>query len=181
MKFRPDTISVASLVIAFGSAFLYFLGGLYLVPALIGIVLASFFDAIDGEVARQRNLQSTRGDYVDHVIDRYVDAALIIGIGLSPYGNAVVTIFALSGIMLTSYLGTQAQAIGLDRDYEGIMGRANRLVLIIVLGILQIILPVSYPLGILNMTPSLVLLIILAIGGHATAITRVHRAMQKLK
>jgi archaetidylinositol phosphate synthase len=181
MKFKPDTISLASLVIAFASAFLYFLGGLYLVPALIGIVFASFFDAIDGEVARQRNLQSPRGDYVDHVIDRYVDAALIIGIGLSPYGNAVVTIFAVSGIMLTSYLGTQAQAIGLDRDYEGIMGRANRLVLIIVLGALQIILPVSYPMGILTMTPSLVLLIILAIGGHATAVTRVRRAMQKLK
>ncbi len=181
MRFKPDAISAASLVIAFVSAFLYFLGGFYLIPAVIGIIVASFFDAVDGEVARRRNLQSLRGDYVDHVIDRYVDVALILGIGFSPYGNPVVTVFALSGIMLTSYLGTQAQAVGLKRDYEGIMGRANRLVMIIIMGIVQIILPASYPIYWLNLTPSLVLLLILAIGGHATAVRRVYRALEKLK
>ncbi|HRW83235.1 MAG TPA: CDP-alcohol phosphatidyltransferase family protein, partial [Methanothrix sp.] len=40
-------------------------------------------------------------------------------------------IFAVMGVLLTSYLGTQAQALRLGRLYGGIMGRADRLVLIL--------------------------------------------------
>ena len=33
-------------------------------------------------------------------------------------------------MLLASYMGTQAQAIGVKRDYHGILGRADRLIIL---------------------------------------------------
>jgi hypothetical protein len=38
---------------------------------------------------------------------------------------------------MTSYMGTQAQALGCGRDYGGILGRADRLVILIIIPLLQ--------------------------------------------
>ena len=146
MRFSPNSISVSSLILALAAGLFFYIGNYYLIIAVLFVALSALFDAVDGQVARAKNLASKRGDYIDHVIDRYSDIAIITGIGLSHPGNAVILAFALSGVLLTSYLGTQAQAIGLGRDYEGIMGRANRLIIIILFSIVQIILPFSYSL-----------------------------------
>ena len=92
----------------------------------------------------------------------------------------MILAFALSGVLLTSYLGTQAQAIGLGRDYEGIMGRANRLIIIILFSIVQIILPFSYSLYGFPVTPFILLLLVLAVGGHLTALRRISRTFRRL-
>ena len=38
---------------------------------------------------------------------------------------------------MLSYMGTQAQAIGAGRDYAGLLGRADRLVVLIMVPIIQ--------------------------------------------
>ncbi|MGC8505326.1 MAG: CDP-alcohol phosphatidyltransferase family protein [Thermoplasmata archaeon] len=180
MRFSPDSISVASLILALAAGLFFYIGSYYLIIAVLFVALSALFDAVDGQVARARNLASKRGDYIDHVIDRYSDAAIITGIGLSHPGSAVILAFALSGVLLTSYLGTQAQAIGLGRDYEGIMGRANRLIIIILFSIVQITLPFSYSLHGFPFTPFILLLLVLAVGGHLTALRRISRTFRKL-
>ena len=40
---------------------------------------------------------------------------------------------ALVFTLLTSYMGTQAQAVGLKRNYGGLLGRADRMVLLLVI------------------------------------------------
>jgi archaetidylinositol phosphate synthase len=179
MRFSPNSISVASLILAILAGVFFFLGGYYLILAVIFVAFSALFDAVDGQVARARNMASRRGDYIDHVIDRYSDIAIITGIGLSHTGNAVILAFALSGVLLTSYLGTQAQAIGLGRDYEGVMGRANRLVIIMLFSIVQIIVPFSYNFNVILITPFVLLLIILAVGGQ-TALRRISRTFRRL-
>jgi archaetidylinositol phosphate synthase len=180
MRFSPNSISVASLILAILAGVFFFLGGYYLILAVIFVAFSALFDAVDGQVARARNMASRRGDYIDHVIDRYSDIAIITGIGLSHTGNAVILAFALSGVLLTSYLGTQAQAIGLGRDYEGVMGRANRLVIIMLFSIVQIIVPFSYNFNVILITPFVLLLFILAVGGHLTALRRISRTFRRL-
>ncbi len=180
MRFSPNSISVASLILALAAGLFFYIGNYYLVIAVLFVALSALFDAVDGQVARAKNLASKRGDYIDHVIDRYSDIAIITGIGLSHPGNAVILAFALSGVLLTSYLGTQAQAIGLGRDYEGIMGRANRLIIIILFSIVQIILPFSYSLYGFPVTPFILLLLVLAVGGHLTALRRISRTFRRL-
>jgi len=46
---------------------------------------------------------------------------------------------ALVGVLLTSYMGTQAQAVGAKRMYAGILGRADRIVLSFLIPLVQMV------------------------------------------
>jgi archaetidylinositol phosphate synthase len=136
--------------------------------AILAVAFNAFFDAMDGAVAREMKIQSIRGDFLDHAVDRYADIFIITGIfsgGLAPWQ---VGVFALTGVLMASYLGTQAQAVGVGRYYGGILGRADRLVLIMVVGIAELLVPA----GIFGYTLFFWLLLIFGILGHLTAFQR---------
>jgi phosphatidylglycerophosphate synthase len=42
---------------------------------------------------------------------------------------------------MTSYLGTQAQALGVGRNYRGLLGRADRLVLVFFIALFSLAVP----------------------------------------
>src|SRR5437867_9018264 len=101
--------------------------------------ISSYLDALDGRVAKLFRKTSVRGDLVDHVFDRYADVFIVSGIGFGLYCRLSVGFFAIIGILLTSYMGTQAQALGQGRRYAGLLGRADRLVLLFLGGLLQLL------------------------------------------
>jgi archaetidylinositol phosphate synthase len=79
-----------------------------------------------------------------------------------------IGVLALTGVLMSSYLGTQAQAVGVGRYYGGLLGRADRLVLILVVGIIDILLPMSwYGLSWFGW-----LFVLFGIFGHVTAFQR---------
>ena len=135
---------------------------------IIAVALNAFCDAMDGAVAREMKIQSKRGDFLDHAVDRYADIFIITGIfagGLVPWQ---IGVFALTGVLMASYLGTQAQAVGVGRYYGGLLGRADRLVLILIVGVIDLIVPMSFfGLGWLGW-----LLVSFGIFGHITAFQR---------
>jgi archaetidylinositol phosphate synthase len=135
---------------------------------IIAVALNAFCDAMDGAVAREMKIQSKRGDFLDHAVDRYADIFIITGIfagGLVPWQ---IGVFALTGVLMSSYLGTQAQAVGVGRYYGGLLGRADRLVLILIVGVIDLIVPMSFfGLGWLGW-----LLVSFGIFGHITAFQR---------
>lgn len=135
---------------------------------IIAVALNAFCDAMDGAVAREMKIQSKRGDFLDHAVDRYADIFIITGIfagGLVPWQ---IGVFALTGVLMASYLGTQAQAVGVGRYYGGLLGRADRLVLILIVGVIDLIVPVSFfGLGWLGW-----LLVSFGVFGHITAFQR---------
>ena len=63
---------------------------------------------------------------LDHVFDRYSDIFIVLGMAFSIYGNVYLGLFAIIGILHTSYMGTQSQALGLKRNYSGIAEEYNR-------------------------------------------------------
>lgn len=109
---------------------------LFLAVALL-IFLSGVFDVLDGAVARATSRTSARGDLLDHVLDRYSDLAILIGIALSTYAIPEVALLAIVSLLLTSYMGTQAQAVGLGRLYSGLLTRADRLVVLAVAAFLE--------------------------------------------
>jgi len=135
---------------------------------IIAVALNAFCDAMDGAVAREMKIQSKRGDFLDHAVDRYADIFIITGIfagGLVPWQ---IGVFALTGVLMASYLGTQAQAVGVGRYYGGLLGRADRLVLILIVGAIDLIVPMSFfGLGWLGW-----LLVSFGVFGHITAFQR---------
>ncbi len=140
VRVNPNLVSWVSFLAAIVAGLSFFVGGaVLLILALLLILVSAYLDALDGKIARLANKASAKGDFVDHVLDRYADVFLLGGVALSVYCDPRVGLLALVGVLLTSYMGTQAQAVGQGRRYAGILGRADRLVLLFLGGLLQLV------------------------------------------
>ncbi len=187
ININPNTISWLSLLFALlAGIFFYFsspnleLNNFYLYIAVFFVFLNGFFDAIDGKIAKLTNKISKKGDFLDHAIDRYADVFIIGGLALSPWCRFnIIGYFAIVGVLLTSYMGTQAQAVGYKRDYSGLLGRADRLVLLMIAPIIQQILLYFTDEGLLLELYILEwILIYFAIVGNITAVQRFYSTLK---
>jgi phosphatidylglycerophosphate synthase len=78
----PNQLTVFTLMVALAGAALLATGGTTLMNWGAGIfVLARFLDHFDGELARQKNMKSRLGYYLDYVSGGISYAALFFGIG----------------------------------------------------------------------------------------------------
>jgi len=139
---NPNMISWGGLILAFLSGLLFYFSydrHYLLIIGAIVVLISGYFDALDGKVAKLAGKASNKGDYLDHVFDRYADVFMIGGVAVSAWCNPYIGLLALVGVLLTSYMGTQAQAVGAPRLYAGLLGRADRVVLSTLFPILQFI------------------------------------------
>jgi len=140
-----------------------------------GVVLNGWLDLVDGELARETDTGGPAGDLLDHVLDRYADVVLIAGLaaGVERYALGFA---AVTGVLMTSYLGTQAQAVGLDRVYGGLVGRADRHALVVVVALVAAFVTRTLAgLGVVGW-----LLVFFAVVGHFTALQRFYYAYRAL-
>jgi glycosyltransferase involved in cell wall biosynthesis/phosphatidylglycerophosphate synthase/uncharacterized membrane protein YbhN (UPF0104 family) len=111
---RPSQITALGLgaglsgaaCIATGSFRLGILGGVL-------ALLAKLLDAMDGEVARAKHLDTSRGYVVDGLCDRLRDTALVIGLGVGAYRHGspsalAWTIAAVAGFLAFFYVSGAA-------------------------------------------------------------------------
>ena len=181
----PDAVSVVSLGFALLAGAAFTLAGVavggwepdprvYLLGAL-SVFVNGWLDLLDGALARRQGVASRAGDLLDHVIDRYADIVLIAGLAAGT-GEYLLGFLAVTGVVMTSYLGTQAQAVGLERVYGGAVGRADRLV---VIGTVTAV-AAFYPADVYGLSLVGWLLVFLALVGHVTALQRFYYAMRAL-
>ena len=137
----PDQISVMSFVIGLvGASFFFFGEYFYLILGGILIHIHSIVDGCDGEVARLKLRQTKYGGWLDSVLDRYADAAIILGLVYGYWSiNGDITIwiigfFAIIGSFLNSYTSDKYDSIFRNGDMtkrsKFRMGRDVRLLLI---------------------------------------------------
>ncbi|MFA4861559.1 CDP-alcohol phosphatidyltransferase family protein [Methanoregula sp.] len=144
---------------------------------VLAVAVNAFCDAMDGAVAREMKCQSKRGDFLDHAVDRFADIFIITGIFAGGLVSWQIGVFALTGVLMASYLGTQAQAVGVGRYYGGILGRADRLVMIMVVGIIDMLVPLSFfGLSLLGW-----MLLLFGIFGYITAFQRFAYVWRKVE
>ncbi|MBO4798425.1 MAG: CDP-alcohol phosphatidyltransferase family protein [Candidatus Methanomethylophilaceae archaeon] len=141
---NPNLISWIGLIIAAVCGILFYFSGYDGYRYLLGVgaaavLISGYFDALDGKIAKLAGKASAKGDYLDHVFDRYADVFMIGGVAVSSWCNPYLGMAALVGVLLTSYMGTQAQAVGAPRLYAGLLGRADRVVLSTIFPIIQLI------------------------------------------
>jgi len=170
----PNTLTVLALLTAAVAGAFYWLGNV--LAGTIFVAFNAIFDGLDGALARAEEKESTRGDFLDHVIDRYADILIITGIFAGGAAGWEVGVLALTGVLMSSYLGTQSQAVGMGRDYGGMLGRADRLVLIICSGLLTVVLPGK----ILSLSILGWLLLVFGVMGHITALQRFLHVWRKM-
>jgi len=165
-RLTPNFFTIAALLASAAAGILFFLR--MELWGIIAVALNAFCDAMDGAVAREMKAQSKRGDFLDHAVDRYADIFIITGIfagGMVPWQ---IGVFALTGVLMSSYLGTQAQAVGVGRYYGGLLGRADRLVMILVVGIVDLLVPLSF----WSLSLFSWMLVLFGVFGHITAFQR---------
>jgi archaetidylinositol phosphate synthase len=147
--YRPLSVPLASAIartpitpvqVTWGSAALTFAGAVafgfqaYVLGAaltLAGVIT----DCVDGDLARLTGRSSQWGAFLDSVLDRWTDAALILGLGFSdPDGYGAVAGLALVGSLLTSYTRARSQSLGVDCP-DGVGGRDTRVLILVCAGL----------------------------------------------
>jgi archaetidylinositol phosphate synthase len=196
IRVDPDIISSFSFLFAIAGGVTLALSGIWLpggrwdiaiLGGLIFIGLNSIADTLDGRVARMAGTSSKVGDFLDHTFDRLSDIVLLAGIAISPYCHTTFGLISVTAVLLSSYMGTQAQAVGAGRDYSGVMGRADRMVLMMFVLPFQFVLVGFYDtrgieLGLgREIIPLEVLMGIMLIGGLLTTFTRGFSTFASLK
>ena len=98
------------------------------------IVLAGFFDILDGAVARNCRQSSAFGSFLDSVLDRYSDLSLLVGllINFSRRGEGLYQVLlglAVMGTALVPYTRARAETL-IPKCNVGVMERPERVLLI---------------------------------------------------
>ncbi len=172
----PNAISLIAFTVAVAAGISFYQArpAWYLAGAIF-VFLNGWLDLLDGALARELALDSRAGNLLDHVLDRYADIVIVAGLagGIGRYGLGFA---AVTGVLLTSYLGTQIEAVGLKREYGGLVGRADRLALI---GVVAVLVAVYPEVGGISLVAAL--LGLLAFVGHFTALQRFYGAWNALR
>jgi len=111
----------------------------HLLAAGLVVLIAGFFDILDGALARHTNQTTRFGAVLDSTLDRLSEAVLLLGILVLYAGEQSITGillvgFALIGSLLVSYVRARAEALGLECQV-GLFTRAER-VIVLALGLL---------------------------------------------
>ena len=133
----PNFWTGIGLVFAFVSSIVY---GLNIEFALIigGILLliSGFFDIVDGQVARVTKKTSKKGGFLDSVSDKIAEVAIFLGILIGGFAESYLVLLAISLSLLVSYSRARAESLGIKLQGIGIGERAERLLVIAILGII---------------------------------------------
>ena len=155
---------------------LYFILERQFLIAAFFLLVSAFLDLVDGSVARVMGKVSKLGAYLDTIMDRYVEAVILLGllfVGLPGfYVPAYVWIFVF---FFGSFMTTYAKSAAKEKDLVeieirgGLLERGERLIILFV-GILLAHFYLSY---------LTYIIVILAILTNVTALQRIRIAVKK--
>lgn len=136
IPFSPNSITIAgfvltlmaSPVIAYNLAW----GAFCMLPV-------SLLDMLDGLVARVQGRGTSYGAFLDSVLDRYSDAAILLAIAYNLWHvgellGVVLSAITLVGSLIISYARARAEGLGISCKH-GLMERPDRLIALFIGGI----------------------------------------------
>ena len=127
---HPDCITAAGLGVSI-LAFLCLRGAsthhwlLLLVPWWLVVRIAC--NALDGLVAQRTGKARAFGEVLNEGTDRLADVILLLGLGITPWASFPLAALATVAVLLSSYAGILGKAVGVDREYGGVLGKADRM------------------------------------------------------
>ncbi len=130
LRITPNQISLLALIAGAVCAFLFFRREFLL--GSLALLVSAVFDLIDGSVARKTNAHTDFGAVFDWIVDKYVDAMVLLGIGLSglpilsqvlplpPVADFAVVAVAITGSLMNTFIKPVVYAeIGYREKVEG--------------------------------------------------------------
>jgi phosphatidylglycerophosphate synthase len=129
---HPDTISYSSIVAAAAAGICFWQSWrspfvlLVLGPAFCYVRL--WLNMLDGMVALASGKASAHGEIVNDFPDRISDILIFIGVAHSGLASRDLAYLAAILAVLTAYSGLFGQAVGVQREFSGIMSKPWRMV-----------------------------------------------------
>jgi archaetidylinositol phosphate synthase len=120
--------SAASLDLQY-SYYLSLAGGIFL-------IISGFFDLVDGVIARLTKKTSKRGSFLDSTYDKISESIVFIGIAVGTLADPITCMIAITLSLLVSYVRARAESLGISLQGIGIGERAERLLLLAIIGML---------------------------------------------
>jgi CDP-diacylglycerol--glycerol-3-phosphate 3-phosphatidyltransferase len=158
-RISPNVLTLMGLLVNSYAAFLfgYATGAnqrrMFFYAGLV-IIGSGFFDLVDGRVARASNQVTRFGGFFDSVVDRYSDASLFFGLLVfyargNRFFYVVLTALVMISAIMVSYARARAESlIGTCR--VGFMERPERLVLLIIGALFNVMAPVLWVIAVLS-------------------------------
>ena len=130
-EIHPDSISYASMAAAATAAFCFWKSGshpwlLFLGPLFCYLRL--WLNMLDGMVALASGKASWRGEILNDLPDRVSDVLIFAGVAHSGWTNPFLGYWAAIFALLAAYVGMFGQAVGVQREFSGVMSKPWRMV-----------------------------------------------------
>lgn len=136
--------------------------------AVLLMAVAGTCDFLDGEVARQGNLKTRFGAFLDSTLDRYADLILCAGLAIAFWRTPwiVAVVFAvLVGSLMTSYTRARAESL-VEGFHCGFFERADRILVLMAGCLFHLVVPA---------------LLVIAVLSNAAAIQRILYTRRRLQ
>ena len=108
-------------------------------------LLRLWFNMLDGMVAVAANRASLRGEIVNDLPDRISDIVIFIGAAHSGWMHPLIGYWTVILALLTAYAGLFGQAIGVGRQFGGLMSKPWRMVVLSIGSWITFAVPSSLP------------------------------------
>lgn len=128
---HPDAISYLSVLAALLAALCFWNSGRNRWLLIIGPVLCYvrlWLNMLDGMVAVSAGKATRRGEILNDLPDRVSDIMIFVGVAHSGLMNLLVGYWTAIFAVLTAYVGLFGQALGVQREFGGIMSKPWRMV-----------------------------------------------------
>lgn len=131
MGIHPDVISYASIVSAAIAAWFFFSSRnhpRYIVIAVAFAFLRLWLNMFDGMVALAAGKGSRKGEIINDLPDRVSDVVIFLGVAHSGWCNPFYAYWVAIAAVIVAYVGLFGQAVGVQREFSGVMAKPWRIV-----------------------------------------------------
>jgi phosphatidylglycerophosphate synthase len=131
----PNVLTICGLLVSLVAFYFVAVRCQLLIAGLL-LLLSGFFDLLDGAVARNTDMVTRFGGFLDSVLDRYTDLLVMFGISMyflrvSDQFYSMVTFFAAVGVAIIPYARARAEAAAIKCN-SGFLERGERVILLVV-------------------------------------------------
>lgn len=141
---HPDALTWGALGISMGAASLLY--SAYDQPMLALAAAPLLFlrlalNALDGMVAKQTGKARAAGEVINELSDRLSDVAIFLPFAFWPEIRMRIVLLAMVSMLIVSYVGLLGKAVGAEREYGGLLGKADRMILLMVACVIYAVMP----------------------------------------
>ncbi len=132
-RIHPNLISYSSIVAAAAAALCFWRAAAW--PALLIVAvgfcyLRLWLNMLDGMVALASGTASRAGEIANELPDRISDIIIFVGAAHSQLCHPLSGYWAAIMALLVAYVGTLGQAVGVQREFSGLMAKPWRMVVL---------------------------------------------------